>query len=436
MRVLHGVNQGKLVESLGDGGAPAASLPPGAADAAASANLTLTTASFAAAPEQLRPPRVTRIALLQHAHPASPSAPFADQRAAAHARLEAGARAAAAGAQLLCTQECWTMPFGFCTREKAWCEFAECAAAGPSTALCARLARETNMAIISCILERDEANSDTVWNTAVVVGPRGNVVGKHRKNHIPRVGDFNESTYYMEGGEERKVGGGGSDCVSLGFAACARPPAAPTRRRRGEPLPSSPSLDTGHPVFDLGPTIGRVAVNICYGRHHPLNWMGFALNGAEIVLNPCATTAGLSEALWPVEGRNAAIANGVYVACVNRVGTETFPRAFTSGDGRAAHSEFGHFYGSSYVAAPDGSRSRAAPRGKDALVVADCDRNLCRQVRDWWGFQATARLPLYAALLARATAPGFVPQIVRDQGPASEGDRGGAAVQSAENGKR
>jgi beta-ureidopropionase len=87
------------------------------------------------------------------------------------------------------------------------------------------------MAIISCILERDEANSDTVWNTAVVVGPRGNVVGKHRKNHIPRVGDFNESTYYMEGGEERKVGCGGSDCVSLGFAACARPPAAPTRRR-------------------------------------------------------------------------------------------------------------------------------------------------------------------------------------------------------------
>lgn len=380
MRVLHGVNQGKAVASLEQGAAVSAA----AAAAAAAAGLTLTTASFAAAPEQLRAPRVTRVALLQHAHPASPSAPFAEQRAAAHARLEAGARAAAAaGAQLLCTQECWTMPFGFCTRETTWREFAECAATGPSTALCARLARDTGMAIVSCILERDEAHADTVWNTAVVIGPRGNVVGKHRKNHIPRVGDFNESTYYMEG-------------------------------------------DTGHPVFDLGPAVGRIAINICYGRHHPLNWLAFALNGAEIILNPCATTAGLSEALWPIEGRTAAISNGVYVACINRVGTETFPRAFTSGDGNAAHRTFGHFYGSSYVAAPDGSRSRSAPRGKDGLVIADCDRNLCRQVRDHWGFQQTARLPLYAESLARVTSPNFVPQIVRDEGPASGEDGGGA----------
>lgn len=53
--------------------------------------------------------------------------------------------------------------------------------------------------IVSPILERDEAHGDTIWNTAVVVGNNGNVVGKHRKNHIPRVGDFNESTYYMVG---------------------------------------------------------------------------------------------------------------------------------------------------------------------------------------------------------------------------------------------
>lgn len=91
------------------------------------------------------------------------------------------------------------------------------------------------MVIVSPILERDAEHSGTIWNTAVVLDADGTVLGKHRKNHIPRVGDFNESTYYMEG-------------------------------------------DTGHPVFETA--AGRIAINICYGRHHPLNWMGFALNGA------------------------------------------------------------------------------------------------------------------------------------------------------------
>lgn len=55
------------------------------------------------------------------------------------------------------------------------------------------------MIIISPILERDECHGDTIWNTAVVIDNHGDVMGKHRKNHIPRVGDFNESSYYMEG---------------------------------------------------------------------------------------------------------------------------------------------------------------------------------------------------------------------------------------------
>ncbi len=60
--------------------------------------------------------------------------------------------------------------------------------------------------IVSPILERDEAHGGTIWNTAVVVGNNGNVIGKHRKNHVTRCGDFNESTYYMVGG-----GGGGDE---------------------------------------------------------------------------------------------------------------------------------------------------------------------------------------------------------------------------------
>lgn len=93
--------------------------------------------------------------------------------------------------------------------------------------------------------------------------------------------------------------------------------------------------NTGHPVFET--VFGKIAVNICYGRHHPLNWMAFGLNGAEIVFNPSATVGTLSEPMWGIEARNAAIANSYFVGAINRVGTEVFPNEFTSGDGKPAH---------------------------------------------------------------------------------------------------
>ena len=325
---------------------------------------------FVAAAEQLRPARTTRVALVQHSIQASTSAPFAEQREAIHTRVAALLDAAGgAGAQVVCLQEAWHMPFAFCTREKRWCEFAEDAHSGPSVALCRAMAKKHAMVVVCPILERDAAHGDTVHNTAVVVSHTGDVIGWHRKNHIPRVGDFNESTYYMEG-------------------------------------------ETGHPVFDTA--FGRIAVNICYGRHHPLNWMAFGLNGAEIVFNPSATVGSLSEPLWPVEARNAAIANTYYVCAINRVGTETFPNAWTSGDGGPPHTDFGPFYGSSYVAGPDGSRTPSLARHRDGLLVCDLDLNLNRQVRDKWGFQMTARYPLYRDLLSRFCQPGFQPQVVRD----------------------
>jgi beta-ureidopropionase len=142
--------------------------------------------------------------------------------------------------------------------------------------------------------------------------------------------------------------------------------------------------------------------------------MAFGLNGADIVFNPSATVGALSEPMWGVEARNAAIANSYYVAAINRVGTEVFPAPFTSGDGGPAHADFGHFYGSSYVAAPDASRCPSLARNADGLLVADCDLNLCRQVRDRWGFRMTARYEMYAELLAKYVRPDFVPQVVRD----------------------
>jgi beta-ureidopropionase len=263
------------------------------------------------------------------------------------------------------------MPFAFCTREKQpWLEFAE-PVDGPSTQILSKLAKKYNMVIVSPILERNDAHGGTIHNTAVVIGNRGNIIGSHRKNHIPRVGDFNESTYYMEG-------------------------------------------EDGHPVFATD--FGNVAVNICYGRHHPLNWLMFGINGAEIVFNPSATVGALSEPLWPIEARCASIAHNFFTANINRVGTESFPNAFTSGNGKEAHNDFGHFYGSSYVGAPNGARTPGLSRVKDGLLISEMDLNHCRQVKDLWGFQMTNRIEEYAKALTKAARPDFTPQIIRDEG--------------------
>ncbi|XP_065830482.1 beta-ureidopropionase-like [Oscarella lobularis] len=328
---------------------------------------------FSAAPEQERSARIVRIGVVQNRIVLPTSAPVAEQRAAIHKRIaHVTDTAAKCGVNVLCYQETWTMPFGFCTREKdPWAQFAESAEDGPTTKLCQDMAKKYNMIIISPILERDSLHGDILANTAVVISSSGAVLGKSRKNHIPRVGDFNESTYYMEG-------------------------------------------NTGHKVFQT--QFGRIGINICYGRHHPLNWLMFGLNGAEIVFNPSATVGALSEPMWPIEARNASIANGYFTAAINRVGTEIFEHEFTSGDGKPAHKDFGHFYGSSYVAAPDGSRTPGLSRTRDGLLVVELDLNLIRQIRDKWCFSMTSRLDLYAKSLANAVSADFKQDIVYEPG--------------------
>jgi beta-ureidopropionase len=361
-RVMYGLNCGKTVQAL--------DIPTAAADLAADGDFDIVLSKLGAR-EEVRDPRIVRMAVTQCAVIEPTDAPIGDQYKALEKRHEEFcAAAAAAGTNVICFQEAWTMPFAFCTREKLpWMGFAECAETGPSTQFCQEMARKYNMVIVSPILERDYAHGQTIWNTAVVIGNGGNVIGKHRKNHIPRVGDFNESTYYMEG-------------------------------------------DTGHPVFETA--FGKVAINICYGRHHTLNWMGFGLNGAEIVFNPSATVGALSEPMWAIEARNAAIANTYFVGCNNRVGTEVFPNEFSSGNGQPAHKDFGHFYGSSYFAAPDASRTPGLSRTRDGINIAEVDLNLCQQIKDSWVLQMTARYPMYADMLDRYTQPDFKPQVIRD----------------------
>lgn len=77
-----------------------------------------------------------------------------------------------------------------------------------------------------------------------------------------------------------------------------------------------------------------------------------------------------SETLWGIEARTAAVANSYFTCAINRVGTETFPSEFTSGDGKPAHKSFGHFYGSSYITAPDGSRTPVRNSNKCIIHVS------------------------------------------------------------------
>ncbi|KAK7088541.1 beta-ureidopropionase-like [Littorina saxatilis] len=327
---------------------------------------------FDAKLESTRSPRVIRVGAIQNRIVEPTSAPIQEQREALHKRIgEMTEAAALCGVNILCFQEAWTMPFAFCTREKfPWCQFAESAEDGPTTKLLQGMAREHNMVIISSILERDELHGDVLANTAVVISNTGTVLGKSRKNHIPRTADFNESTYYMEG-------------------------------------------DTGHRVFQT--QFGKIGINICYGRHHPLNWTMYGVNGAEIVFNPSATVATLSESFWPIEARCAAIANTYFTVAINRVGTEYFENEFTSGDGKPAHKDFGHFYGSSYVTGPDGSRTPALSRTRDGLLVTEMDLNLIRQVNDNWNFRMTQRLDMYAKEFTEAVKPDYKPPVVKEK---------------------
>lgn len=360
-RLLTGLNCGKVLETI--------ALPESATALSMEHGFDLQAFCFHADKEVLREPRVVRVGLIQNSIVLPTTAHFIDQKKAIFEKVKPIVDAAgSSGVNILCLQEFWMMPFGFSTREKKWCEFAE-PVDGESTEFLRSFALKYNMVIISPILERDMNHGEIIWNTAVVIGNHGNIIGIHRKNHVTRVGDFTESTYYMEG-------------------------------------------NTGHPVFET--EFGKIAINICYGRHHPLNCLTFGLNGAEIVFNPCATVGGLTEAMWPIEARYAAITNSYFVAAINRVGTEIFPNPFTSGDGKPAHTDLGYFYGSSYVSAPDASCTPSLSRNSDGLLITDMDLNLCRQFKDKWCFRMTARYELYAETLAKYVKPDFEPQVIRD----------------------
>ena len=197
------------------------------------------------------------------------------------------------------------------------------------------------MVIIVPIYE--EEITGIYYNTAAVIDADGKYLGKYRKNHIPHVNPgFWEKFYFRPG-------------------------------------------NLGYPCFDTA--FARIGVYICYDRHFPEGARALGLNGAEIVFNPSATVAGLSEYLWKLEQPAHAVANGYFIGAINRVGHEQ-------------PWDIGEFYGQSYFCDPRGQIIAQAPRDQDALVVADLDLDMIREVRNTWQFFRDRRPDTYGGLVA------------------------------------
>jgi N-carbamoylputrescine amidase len=130
----------------------------------------------------------------------------------------------------------------------------------------------------------------------------------------------------------------------------------------------------------------KVGVYICYDRHFPEGARALGLNGAEIVFNPSATVAGLSQYLWKLEQPAHAVANGYFMGCINRVGTE-------------APWNIGKFYGSSYFVDPRGNFLAQGGEDKDELVVAEMDLDMIEDVRRVWQFYRDRRPETYDELV-------------------------------------
>ena len=286
--------------------------------------------------------RTVKCGLIQATNAGSTDGPIEDiKRRNIEKHLAMIDDAAKQGVQILCMQEVFTTPY-FCAEQQVrWYEAVEKIPEGATTKLMQEQAKKHKMVIIVPIYE--EEITGIYYNTAAVIDADGTYLGKYRKNHIPHVNPgFWEKFYFRPG-------------------------------------------NLGYPTFDTA--YARIGVYICYDRHFPEGARALGLNGAEIVFNPSATVAGLSEYLWKLEQPAHAVANGYFVGAINRVGHEQ-------------PWDIGEFYGQSYFCDPRGQIIAQAPRDQDALVVADLDLDLIREVRNTWQFFRDRRPDSYGELVA------------------------------------
>src|SRR4051812_39750736 len=245
--------------------------------------------------------------------------------------------------RVLCLQELFYGPY-FCAEQNIrWYEMTERVPDGPTTQLMQRVAAKHGMVIVVPVYE--EEMTGLYFNTAAVIDADGKYLGKYRKHHIPHVHPgFWEKFYFTPG-------------------------------------------DGGYPVFQT--RYARVGVYICYDRHFPEGARILGLNGAEIVFNPSATVAGLSEYLWELEQPAHAVANGYFVGAINRVGVEK-------------PWKIGEFYGKSYFCNPRGKIIAQASRDKDEVVVSDLDLDMIAEVRKTWQFFRDRRPDSYEPMVSQA----------------------------------
>jgi N-carbamoylputrescine amidase len=287
-------------------------------------------------------PRVTRAALIQASNDEPADAPLAKiKQSMIDKHVELIGRAASDGARVCCLQELFYGPYFCAEQDEKWYSMVERIPDGPTTKLMCELAAKHRMVMVVPIYEEDLTG--VYYNTAAVIDADGSYLGKFRKMHIPHCAPgFWEKFYFRPG-------------------------------------------NLGYPVFDT--QVGKVGVYICYDRHFPEGARALGLNGAELVFNPSATVAGLSEYLWKLEQPAHAVANQYFIGAINRPGLEDPWR-------------MGEFYGTSYLCDPRGQILVEAPRSEDAVIVADLDLDLIREVRNTWQFFRDRRPDSYDALVA------------------------------------
>ena len=286
-------------------------------------------------------PRVVRCGLIQASNVKPPEAGLpAIKKAMMDKHRKLIEQAAKEKVKILCLQELFYGPYFCAEQETRWYELTERVPEGPTVSEMQKLARKHKMAIVVPIYEEDQPG--VYYNTAAMIDADGRYLGKYRKTHIPHCKPgFWEKFYFRPG-------------------------------------------NLGYPVFETA--FAKVGIYICYDRHFPEGARALGLNGAEIVFNPSATVAGLSEYLWKLEQPAHAVANGYFVGAINRVGWEK-------------PWKIGEFYGQSYFCDPRGKIIAEGPRDKDAVVVADLNLDMIEEVRSVWQFYRDRRPDAYAPLV-------------------------------------
>jgi beta-ureidopropionase len=286
-------------------------------------------------------PRIVRAGLIQASSTHPGSAPLKEIKAAMiEKHLEFLETAAKRGCRVVCLQEIFYGPY-FCAEQTSrWYDTTEKIPDGPTVQLMMETAKRLGMVLIVPIYEVEQAG--VFYNTAAVIDADGTFLGRYRKHHIPHCHPgFWEKFYFRPG-------------------------------------------NLGYPVFETA--VGKLGVYICYDRHFPEGARCLGLAGAEIVFNPSATVAGLSEYLWRLEQPAHAVANGYFIGAINRVGIEK-------------PWEIGEFYGQSYFCSPRGQFLVTGSRDQDELVVADLDLDEIAEVRSIWQFYRDRRPDSYGALI-------------------------------------